>query len=66
VALLPLLISTAQGQDDRIGANTVQGYTFDQGDELWRSGGGANLSWMKGGGNPGGFLLGEDSDENKT
>ena len=66
VALLPLLISTAQGQDDRIGANKIEGHAFDRGDGLWRSEGGANLSWMERGGNPGGFLLGEDADENKT
>ena len=66
VALLPLLISSAQGQDDGIGANKIEGYAFDRGDEFWRSEGGANLSWMERGGNPGGFLLGEDADENKT
>ena len=52
VALLPLLISTAQGQDDRIGANKIEGYAFNRGDELWCSEGGANLSWMERGGNP--------------
>ncbi len=40
--------------------------TFDLGDEGWSSVGGANVSWMERGGNPGGFLLGEDADENST
>lgn len=40
--------------------------TFDLGGEGWSHQGGANVSWMERGGNPGGFLLGEDADENST
>ena len=40
--------------------------TFDFGDDGWGPEGGANVSWMERGGNPGGFLLGEDVDENST
>jgi len=40
--------------------------TFDSEDEEWGSAGGANVSWMEQGGNPGGFLLGEDTEKNST
>ncbi|MDF0593743.1 hypothetical protein P0O24_09115 [Methanotrichaceae archaeon M04Ac] len=65
-ALLSLSTSMAQDEENGIVDDVVEGFTFDQGDELWRSEGGANLSWMERGGNPGGFLLGEDADENET
>jgi|GEM_PF-2326938 len=65
-ALLSLLTSMAHDEENGIVADVVEGFTFDQSDELWRSEGGANLSWMERGGNPGGFLLGEDADENET
>ena len=40
--------------------------TFDLGDEGWRAGKDATLSWREEGGNPGGFLLGEDQGSGQT
>lgn len=39
---------------------------FDLGDEGWREGRDVFLSWSKAGGNPGGFLLGEDLGSGQT
>lgn len=40
--------------------------TFDIDDEGWSAINGSNLSWKYRGGNPGGFILGEDSDNENT
>jgi hypothetical protein len=40
--------------------------TFDLGDEGWRGGRDVSLSWREDGGNPGGFLLGEDLGSGQT
>jgi len=40
--------------------------TFDLGDEGWREGRDVFLSWSEAGGNPGGFLLGEDQGSGQT
>ncbi|KUK45215.1 MAG: laminin B domain-containing protein [Methanothrix sp.] len=39
---------------------------FDHGDEDWRGGRDVNLSWREVGGDPGGFLLGEDRGSGQT
>jgi hypothetical protein len=40
--------------------------TFDEGSEGWRAGRDVSVSWREEGGNPGGFLLGEDQGSGQT
>ncbi|HOO53032.1 MAG TPA: hypothetical protein PLM24_03865 [Methanothrix sp.] len=40
--------------------------TFDTGNEGWREGRDVSISWSEAGGNPGGFLLGEDLGSGQT
>jgi hypothetical protein len=60
IILIVFLFSTPLGSSQNLTS------TFDFGDDGWGPEGGANISWMERGGSPGGFLLGEDTDENET
>lgn len=60
IILIVFLFSTPLGSSQNLTS------TFDFGDDGWGPEGGANISWIERGGNPGGFLLGEDTDENCT
>ena len=60
IILIALLFFSSLGSSQNLTS------AFDFGDDGWSSEGGANVSWMERGGNPGGFLLGGDADENGT
>jgi len=60
IVFMALLIFASLGSSQNLTS------TFDFGDEGWNFAGDANVSWIERGGNPGGFLLGEDAKENST
>jgi hypothetical protein len=60
IILMALLIFASLGSSQNLTS------TFDLRGDGWSTEGGANVSWMERGGNPGGFLLGEDTEENCT